>query len=557
MSLCINPRCSQSSDPLNANNNICRNCGSELLLQQRYRVIRLLSDTSGFGTVYEADDRGEPKILKVLKEHLNSQPKAVELFQKEAFVLSQLKHPGIPAVDSDGYFTFVPRGSDQPLHCLVMEKIEGLNLEQWMHNRGNEPITSEQALEWLTQITQILDQVHQQDYFHRDIKPPNIMRRPNGQLVLIDFGTAREVTGTYLAKIGGSQNVTGIVSVGYTPLEQAGGRAVPQSDFFALGRTFVYLLTGKHPNDFLEDPRTGDLLWRDITKPISKSLADLIDYMMAPFPGNRPQNTQIILDRLVEVERALNSPQLASEPPQEQPIELTISDSLPSQKQLIEPTLPNSLPSQPVQSQSISPNLSKQQKSLLSQSGSGKWLAGGTVLLMGLGGIGYWQFAQKPLSPTTAVTNTSPLPSAITTPSPLPPATTTPSPSAITTPSPSASATTTPSLSAPRNSVQFPGKSQAGGVTMEVKQEGGLQVKLKNEGTTSVRFDDRSLTVTDDKGKDLYVPSSNLPRELAVGQEFSGKVFVAILSDTKTLSLRVTDVSDRKLQLTISKIPAR
>lgn len=92
---------------------------------------------------------------------------------------------------------------------------------------------------------------------------------------------------------------------------------------------------------------------------------------------------------------------------------------------------------------------------------------------------------------------------------------------------------------------------------MEVKQEEGLQVKLKNEGTTSVRFDDTSLTVTDDKGKDLYLPPRNLPRELAAGQEFSGKVFVSIPSDTNTLSLRVTDVSDRKLQLTISKIPAQ
>ncbi|HEY9710219.1 MAG TPA: hypothetical protein V6D48_18570, partial [Oculatellaceae cyanobacterium] len=124
MSLCINPRCLQPSDPLNANNTICRNCNSELLLQQRYRIIRLLSDTSGFGAVYEADDRGTPKILKVLKEHLNTQPKAVELFQKEATVLSQLKHPGIPTVESDGYFSFFSRNSEQLFHCLVMEKIE-------------------------------------------------------------------------------------------------------------------------------------------------------------------------------------------------------------------------------------------------------------------------------------------------------------------------------------------------------------------------------------------------------------------------------------------------
>ncbi len=540
MSLCINPRCPQPSDPLNANNNICRNCGSELLLQQRYRVIRLLSDTSGFGTVYEADDQGELKILKVLKEHLNAQSKAVELFQKEAIVLSQLRHPGIPRVEEDGYFTFLVRDSDNLFHCLVMEKIEGLNLEQWMHNRGNEPITPEQALEWLTQITQILDQVHQQDYFHRDIKPPNIMRRPNGQLVLIDFGTAREVTGTYLAKIGGSQNVTGIVSVGYTPPEQAGGRAVPQSDFFALGRTFVYLLTGKHPNELLEDPRTGELLWRETGNGISKSLADLIDYMMAPFPGNRPQNTQIILDRLAEVERTWNLPQSTFESSQDQTLAFT------------PPNL--SKPSEPIQSQSISPNQSTQQPSLR-KSGSNKWLAGSTVLLMGLGGIGYWQFTQKPLSSTPATTNTSSLPSAVTNTSPSPPATTN------TSPSPPAVTNTSPLPQ--RNSSQFPQSSQAGGVTLEVlpvsRNEGQLllNVKLKNQGANSVRFDVNSLNVTDDQGQALYVTPGRFPQELPPGKDFSGTVSVPTFSigNAKTLSLTLTDVPDRQLQLTISQIP--
>ncbi|HEY9710218.1 MAG TPA: serine/threonine-protein kinase [Oculatellaceae cyanobacterium] len=545
MSLCINPRCPQSSDPLNANNNICRNCGSELLLQQRYRVIRLLSDTSGFGTVYEADDQGERKILKVLKEHLNAQPKAVELFQKEAIVLSQLRHPGIPRVEEDGYFTFLVRDSDKSFHCLVMEKIEGLNLEQWMHNRGNQPITSEQALEWLTQITQILAQVHQQDYFHRDIKPPNIMRRPNGQLVLIDFGTAREVTGTYLAKIGGSQNVTGIVSVGYTPPEQAGGRAVPQSDFFALGRTFVYLLTGKHPNDLLEDPRTGELLWRETGNGIKKSLADLIDYMMAPFPGNRPQNTQVILDQLAEVERTFNSPISTFEPSQDQTLTLT------------QPNLPK--PSESIQSHSISPNQSTQQKPLVRQFDSSKWLAGGTVLLLGLGGIGYWQFTQKPLSSTPAITNTTSVPPAVTntSPSPSPPATTntSPSPSAINNASPLPQ----------RNSSEFPDKSQAGGVTLKVlsvRQQGDkllLNVKLKNEGANSVRFDENSWNVTDDQNIALLPTTDGLPKEIAVGEDFSGTVSVQTFSlgNANKLSLTLTDFPDRQLQLTISQIPVR
>ncbi len=541
MSLCINPRCLQPSDPLNANSTICRSCKSELLLQQRYRITRLLSDTSGFGAVYEADDRGTAKILKVLKEHLNAQPKAVELFQKEATVLSQLKHPGIPRVEEDGYFTFFSRNSEQLFHCLVMEKIEGFNLEEWMNHRDNEPITQEQALDWLKQITQILDQVHQQDYFHRDIKPPNIMRRPDGQLVLIDFGTAREVTGTYLAKIGGSHNVTGIVSVGYTPPEQAGGRAVPQSDFFALGRTFVYLLTGKHPNDFPEDSRTGELIWRNTVDCVSQSLADLIDYMMAPFPGNRPQNAQVILDRLVEVEQTLNSRQTLDRPIKDYPLKRN---------------LPNSLElSEPTKIQSISPNQSKPEKLLLRQFDSSKWLAGGTVLLMGLGGIGYWQSTQKPLALTAAITNTSLSPPEVSNTSSSPEVTnTSPSPPEVSNTSPS------PQL----NPSQFPLKSQEQGVTLEVlsvSKQGEsvlLNVKLKNEGANSVRFNDSSLNVTDDRDRTLFKTTTGLPLELpANGKEVSGTVTVptALWEGARTLSLTLTDYPTGKLQLKIPGIP--
>lgn len=188
-----------------------------------------------------------------------------------------------------------------------MEKIEGLNLVEWLEQRNNKPIDKKQTVEWLEQLVEILEQVHQQHYFHRDIKPQNIMRRPNGQLVLIDFGTAREVTGTYLNKVGGGQNVTEIISAGYSPPEQINGKAVPQSDFYALGRTFVYLMTGKKPTEFPENPRTGKLLWREGAPQIPDALGDVIDYLMAPFPGNRPQHAQMILNCLAEAEPAIAS----------------------------------------------------------------------------------------------------------------------------------------------------------------------------------------------------------------------------------------------------------
>lgn len=298
MSYCINPNCPKPSDPSNEDRRNCRSCGSELLLQGRYRVLQPLGG-GGFGQTYEVDDNGNRKVLKVL---LKDHPKAVALFQQEAAVLSQLRHPGIPYVNKDAYFTVWPHDSTEPIHCLIMEKIEGANLQDWLKSRDNQPITQALAIDWLKQLTEILDQVHQQNYFHRDIKPHNIMRRPNGQLVLIDFGTAREVTGTYLAKVGQGQNVTGIVSPGYTPPEQVNGKAVPQSDFFALGRTFVYLLTGKSPNEFPEDPRSGKLIWRDRAPHIAKSMTDIIDYLMAPFPGKRPQNAQMILQCLADLD---------------------------------------------------------------------------------------------------------------------------------------------------------------------------------------------------------------------------------------------------------------
>ncbi|MEA5613641.1 hypothetical protein VB671_13060, partial [Nodularia spumigena UHCC 0040] len=77
-------------------------------------------------------------------------------------------------------------------------------------------------------------------------------------------------------------------------------KAVPQSDFFALGRTFVYLLTGKSPDSFSEDPSNGELIWRDHAAGISDKLVEFIDYLMAPFPGNRPQDTQEILHKLAK-----------------------------------------------------------------------------------------------------------------------------------------------------------------------------------------------------------------------------------------------------------------
>ncbi|NER26365.1 MAG: protein kinase [Symploca sp. SIO1C4] len=303
-----------------------------MLIQNRYRVIRKLGK-GGFGQTFEVDEGGTLKVLKVLNvESFQSperQKKSVVLFLREATVLSRLEHPGIPRVERDGYFNYLDPGGNT-IHCLLMEKIEGKNLKQWLATPGNQPLSEELAIAWLEQLADILAQLHQQELIHRDIKPSNIMLRPNGQLVLIDFGAVREVTETYLYRQKANLTGTVIISAGFTPPEQAEGQAVAQSDFFALGRTFVYLLTGKRPIDFNKNPRTGKLYWHDSAPQISPKFADLIDYLMAPFPGRRPQTSQVILRSLEEI----TSPSVTTHP-----------DPLLSQRNLL-PTQVNPKPNQ-------------------------------------------------------------------------------------------------------------------------------------------------------------------------------------------------------------------
>jgi EgtB-related family protein len=310
MSLCINPNCQTPQNPDNLL--FCETCSSGLLLQNRYRVIVRLGG-GGFGDTFEINEvrTNKTKVIKVLTDN---RQKAIELFKQEAAVLSQLHHSGIPKVEPDAYFEHYPHNSQTPIHCLVMEKIVGEDLQKYMQKNSLRPINQTTAIEWLKDLLIILEQVHNKNFFHRDIKPSNIMlRAENTQLVLIDFGTVRQITTTVVNQQGG---VTGVVSVGYTPSEQINNNAVPQSDFFALGRTFVYLLTGKEPLDpIMYDSYYETLNWRNHAPQISSMLADLLDEMMQRLYKDRPQNTQEILQRIAAIEKSLQPRQTTFVPP--------------------------------------------------------------------------------------------------------------------------------------------------------------------------------------------------------------------------------------------------
>jgi serine/threonine protein kinase len=312
VSYCINPLCPHRQNPDKVEN--CVSCGTSLLIDNRIRLVKplkaLTDNPYNYFDVFEVDDSGtrwhpvhEQRVMKVLKWNT---PKLVELIERESFTLQLIRHPKIPRSTLDDYFTFVPNNSLLTLHCLVMDKFEGQNLEQWIEFNGK--ISQSLALEWLKQLVEILDTVHRSNFFHRDIKPSNIVLQANGQLALVDFGTARRVTDTYLAKVSGSggtsagrggvYEITAVVTPRYTPLEQINGQAVPQSDFYALGRTLVHLVSGMSLMRLPTDKSTGNLVWRDKASQIDKPFVDFIEELMAPLPGQRPQTTRVILQRL-------------------------------------------------------------------------------------------------------------------------------------------------------------------------------------------------------------------------------------------------------------------
>jgi eukaryotic-like serine/threonine-protein kinase len=304
MSYCINPNCQHPENP--DNNIFCAACGSELLIQGHYRVIKSLGK-GGFAITYEITGQNKNQVLKVLT---NNTDKAVTLFQREAKILEQIDHPGIPKVPPKGYFLYYPKGSKQPLHCLIMEKIEGVNLKQYIQGRDNRPIDDEIALQWLRELVGILDVIHSKELLHRDIKPSNIMMKPDGKLALIDFGAAKDLEtnadGTVTATSTNATETatkTSIFSLAYTPQEQIVGQPLKQSDFFALGRTFIYLLTGREPNDkVMYNAMEDKIEWvKFINGDLPDNLVKIVDQMNERVANNRPKNTQEILQFISQV----------------------------------------------------------------------------------------------------------------------------------------------------------------------------------------------------------------------------------------------------------------
>ena len=269
MSICLNPGCQR----VNAAGTIaCEACGYALLIQGRYRPIRMLGE-GAFGKTFKAEDEGKPShpycVIKQFAPHdRRTLDKSLDLFQQEAIQLEQLgQHPQIPILhwcgDQDGQ------------HYIVQEYIDGQTLAQELAQDG--PFDEGKIRVVLQELLPVLEVIHGQGIIHRDIKPENIIRRHhNQQLVLVDFGAAKVTTETNLAKTG-----TTIGSAEYAAPEQARGKATFASDLYALGVTCIHLLTGLSPFELYSDLE-GAWVWEQylVQRPLKPKLRRVLNRLI-------------------------------------------------------------------------------------------------------------------------------------------------------------------------------------------------------------------------------------------------------------------------------------
>ncbi len=320
----------------------CQDCGERLVLRRnhgrqpahqtaeaaligdRYQIVGALG-RGGFGHTYLVEDIHRFQERCVLKEFdpLESDPellaKAKELFEREAQVLYQLRHPQIPRFRE--WFMDPERHS----LCLVQDYIEGETYLELLSQRLQQGQSFSEAdiLHLLTHVLPILDYIHGQGVIHRDISPDNLICRRQDQLPqLIDFGGVKQVS-AHLSQLQQGGKVSGTTLIGkpgYAPVDQLRwGQVSPPCDLYALGVTALVLLVGKDPQSFFDANTQALKLPRDV--PLSPGMASLLEKLVAPHPHQRYGTAQAVLadleamlDSPVERRVALSTPQSSPEP---------------------------------------------------------------------------------------------------------------------------------------------------------------------------------------------------------------------------------------------------
>src|SRR4051812_39337346 len=208
-------------------------------LGDRYELTRHIA-AGGMGDVWEANDTVLERLVavKVLRAEHAVDPEFVERFRNEAKHAAALSDPRITAVYDYGETT----DNGATLAYLVMELVPGEPLSAVLAREGALPVS--QTLSLVADSADALQAAHAAGVIHRDVKPGNIIVRPDGSVSITDFGIARATTDS------GHLTKSGLVlgTAYYMPPEQAGGRPVtPASDLYALGVVAYECLSGSRP----------------------------------------------------------------------------------------------------------------------------------------------------------------------------------------------------------------------------------------------------------------------------------------------------------------------
>lgn len=210
----------------------------------RYKILSLLGE-GGMGAVFKARDVTLQRdiALKVMHPHLSRQSNFRQRFLQEARAAAQLDHPGIVQVHDFG--------QEKSLLYIVMEFIPGANLRQMLREIKGQGkwILLEETIQIIRLVSLALDYAHRQGVLHRDIKPDNIMMKPEAgdelpyRPVLTDLGLARLLHGQRITQEGTSMGTPAYMS----PEQALGQPTDARSDVYSLGILFYELATGQLP----------------------------------------------------------------------------------------------------------------------------------------------------------------------------------------------------------------------------------------------------------------------------------------------------------------------
>ncbi|MEQ8171217.1 MAG: tetratricopeptide repeat protein [Candidatus Eremiobacterota bacterium] len=264
-----------------ANSQFCKNCGCFLkisekkdekkVLKGRYKVISLLGE-GGMGAISLAYDLSLNKLCAIkgickkgLSDLAEKERDAIlKPFKKEAEMLASLRHPGLPCVTD--YFT------EKDVCYLVMDYIEGKDLEVILEESEEKVIPEKQVLEWAIQMCRVLEYLHGQEppIIHGDIKSANIIVRDiDGRIMLVDFGAASFISSGILDEV--------VITDGYAPPEQYEASPEVRSDIYALGATMYELLTGELPDETFNFEPLGEII-PDISPEMEDIVMKCLEY---------------------------------------------------------------------------------------------------------------------------------------------------------------------------------------------------------------------------------------------------------------------------------------